>query len=162
MAMLNTCGSGFAPPNGMVKLIGFIWLNTAVPTVTVTGMVVVSPAVWKTSWPVKVPASAPPPGRFAAVTEIVAIEAAVPLAGVAVSQSPPSPVLWVTVQFNVPVPPLPICTICEVAVPFVLKEKLKPPGRLSKNGPPARTVRFTGTTIDRPGLANSVKIISAV
>jgi len=92
--------------------------------------------------------------------EIVAIEAAVPLAGVAVSQSPPSPVLWVTVQFNVPVPPFPICTICEVAVPFVLKEKLKPPGRLSKNGPPARTVRFTGTTIDRPGLANSVKIIS--
>jgi len=44
----------------------------------------------------------------------------------------------------------------------LLKEKLKPPGRLSKNGPPARTVRFTGTTIDRPGLANSVKIISAV
>ena len=47
--MFSTCGSGFEPPNGMVKLMGFIWVNTAVPTVTVTGMVVVSPAVWKTS-----------------------------------------------------------------------------------------------------------------
>ena len=52
----------------------FICSNTAVPTVTVTGMVEMSVAVWKTTWPRYVPASAPPPGRFAAVTEIVAMQ----------------------------------------------------------------------------------------
>ena len=48
--MLSTCGSGFEPPNGMVKADGVhLRESTVVPTVTVTGMVVVSPAVWKTS-----------------------------------------------------------------------------------------------------------------
>ena len=107
--MLITSGRGFDPPNGIVKLMGFICVNAAVPTVTVTGMVVVSPAVWKTSCPVKVPATSPPLGRFAAVIEIVAMEGAVPLVGVAVSHAPPSAVLVVTVQFSVPLPPLPIC-----------------------------------------------------
>src|ERR1700675_1912742 len=160
--MLSTCGKGCDATNGLVKVMGFICVNAAVPTVTVTGMVVLSPAVWKTSCPVKVPATSPPLGRFAAVTEIVAMEGAVPLVGVAVSHAPPSAVLVVTVQFSVPVPPLPICTICEVAAPPVLKENLNAPGRLSKNAPLATIVRFTGTTIDRPGLAYSVKIISAV
>ena len=93
---------------------------------------------------------------------MVAIEGAVPLVGVAVSQAPPSAVLVATVQLKVPVPPFPTCTICEVAAPPVLKEKLNAPGRLSKNGPLATIVRLTGTTIDRPGLAYSVKMISAV
>ncbi len=48
-ATLRTCGSGFAPPNGMVKLIGLTCVKTASPTVTVTGIVVVSPVVWKTN-----------------------------------------------------------------------------------------------------------------
>ena len=90
------------------------------------------------------------------------MDGAVPLRGVAVSHAPPSAVLVVAVQFSVPVPPFSICTICRVATPPVLKEKLKPPGRLSKNAPLATMVRFTGTTMDRPGLAYSVKMISAV
>ena len=49
MVSFKTCGSGLTPPNGMVKLMGFNWINGAVPTVTVTGMVVASPVVWKTS-----------------------------------------------------------------------------------------------------------------
>ena len=69
------------------------------------------------------------------MTEIVAMEGAVPLMGVAFSHAPPSAVLLVAVQFSVPVPPLPICTICEVAAPPVLNEKLSAPGRLSKNAP---------------------------
>ena len=47
--MLSTCGSGLEPPNGMVKLSGFNCVKGAAPTVTVSGMVVVSPLVWKTS-----------------------------------------------------------------------------------------------------------------
>ena len=34
---VQTWGSGFAPPNGMVKLSGFNCVNGAAPTVTVTG-----------------------------------------------------------------------------------------------------------------------------
>ena len=43
--MLSTCGSGFAPPNGMLKLSGFIWLKTFAPTVAHTGIVAESPVV---------------------------------------------------------------------------------------------------------------------
>ena len=149
------------PPNGMVKLTGFICVKTAVPTVTVTGIVVVSPGAVNTNSPVKVPASAPPPGRLAAVTETVAVEGAVPLVGVTDNHAPPSAVVKATVQFSEPVvPPLLIRTICEVAAPPGLREKLNPPGRLSKKGPLATTVKLTGTTIERPGLANSVMMIS--
>src|SRR5712692_5921790 len=55
----KTCGSGLTPPNGMVKLMGFSWINGAAPTVTVTGIVVESPVVWKISWPIYSPATAP-------------------------------------------------------------------------------------------------------
>ncbi len=94
--------------------------------------------------------------------ETVATEGAVPLGGVAASQSPPSAVLDVTLQLSEPDPPFPTCTICEVAAPPVLKEKLNPPGRLSKNAPLATTVRLTGTTIPRAGLAHSVMMTSPV
>src|SRR5258706_3724310 len=72
--IFRTCGNGFAPPNGMVKLIGFICVNTAVPTVTVTGIVAVSPGAVKTSSPVKDPGRAPPPARLAAVPETLPAE----------------------------------------------------------------------------------------
>src|ERR1022692_4346792 len=58
--MLSTCGSGLAPPNGMVKLSGFTWLKTFGPTTTHTGTVAVSPVVTNTNWPQKVPATSPP------------------------------------------------------------------------------------------------------
>ena len=45
LMMLRTCGNGFAPPKGMVKLIGFTWRKTVLPTVTLTGMVTLLPAV---------------------------------------------------------------------------------------------------------------------
>src|SRR5258706_5354626 len=67
--IFRTCGNGFAPPNGMVKLIGFICVNTAVPTVTVTGIVVVSPGAWKTSSPAKVRGETARPGRLTSWAE---------------------------------------------------------------------------------------------
>lgn len=41
----RTCGSGFAPPKGMVKLMGFTCRKTVLPTVTLTGTVTLLPAV---------------------------------------------------------------------------------------------------------------------
>ena len=59
LAMSRVCGSGFAPPATMVKLMGFTWLKTFDPTVTHTGMVPASPAVCTNTWPQKVPAMSP-------------------------------------------------------------------------------------------------------
>jgi len=95
-------------------------------------MVVVSPAVWKNQL------SGECSGELSAARQICGRDSdrrdrrRSPLEGVAVSHAPPSAVLVVTVQLKVPVPPFPTCTICEVAAPPVLKEKLNPPGRLSK------------------------------
>src|SRR6202795_3660214 len=104
MAMLRTWARGFAPPNAMVKLRGLIWVNTEAPTVTATGMVTLSPDVWNSNWPTKVPADAPPPGKPALAMPIVMVDGAAPLDADAVSQLPPSAVLEATVQFNVPAP----------------------------------------------------------
>src|ERR1700694_653793 len=104
MAMLRTCARGLAPPNAMVKLSGLIWVNMDVPMVTATGMVTLSPDVWNSNWPTKVPADAPPPGRPAVVIRIVTMDGAAPLEADALSQLPPSAVLDVRVQFNVPAP----------------------------------------------------------
>src|SRR5438876_2928 len=46
--------------------------------------------------------------------------------------------------------------------PPTCMEKFIWPERLSKNAPEATTDRVTGTVIDRPGLANSVRMISPV
>ncbi len=51
VSMVKICVGGFAPPNGMVKLIGFTCSKTTVPTVTLTGMLVMSPAVSKSNSP---------------------------------------------------------------------------------------------------------------
>src|SRR5882672_1500176 len=111
----------------------------------------------------KVPATAPPPGNWLTLIPTETAEGAAPLAGVPLSQLPPSAVLAARVQFNVPEPPLATCTVCEVAVVrLVLIEKLNWPGRSAKNAPEERTVSVTGTTIDLPGLANSEKMISPV
>ena len=42
---VRVCGKGLLPPSGMVKLMGFTWLNTESPTTTVTGIVALPVAV---------------------------------------------------------------------------------------------------------------------
>src|ERR1017187_4980972 len=94
--MVNTCGSGLAPPKGMVKSRGFTWLKTLGPTDTLTGTVTLQPVVLNKIWPTQVPAVTPPPGSD---------EGAVPDVALSVSQLPPSAVVAVAVQCNVPVAP---------------------------------------------------------
>src|SRR5438105_11380856 len=101
----------------------------------------------------------PPPGKLRTLTETVSVFGAVPREGVAVSQAPPSEVLGVTVQFNVPLPPFPIWIVCGVAVWPGPTEKLNQPGRLSKNAPDGATLKFTGLEIDLQRLPNSVTLI---
>ena len=84
------------------------------------------------------------------------------LTGVGTSQAPPSAVVGVMVNFNLLLPPFPTRSDCEVAFLPGWTEKLNPPGRLSKNAPEAAMVRVTGMVMDRPGLAHSVMMISAV
>src|ERR1700733_7554203 len=110
LAMLRTCGSGFAPANGMVKLIGFTWLKTEAPTVTLTGIVTLLPAAVNTSSPTKVPAVSPPPGKLPGTIATAKVEGATPDVGATPSQLPPSAVLLATVQLKDPVPLLRICT----------------------------------------------------
>jgi hypothetical protein len=98
------------------------------------------------------------------VTEIVTVEGAVPLVGVAASQAPPSAVLVAAVQFKVPAPPFPTLIVSDGGLALVgLNEKLVWPGKLSKNAlPEGTTAKLTGTVIDLPGLANSMMLISPV
>ena len=110
LAMLKTCGSGFAPAKGMVKLIGFTWLKTELPTTTLIGMVTLLPVAVNTKSPMKVPGVSPPPGKLAGTIATAKLEGATPAAGARPSQLPPSAVLLATVQFNDPVPPFRICT----------------------------------------------------
>ena len=44
LAIVNTCGSGFAPPTGFVNEMGFTCSNTLLPTAMTTGIVAVLPA----------------------------------------------------------------------------------------------------------------------
>src|SRR5207244_9570921 len=108
----------------MVKLSGLIWVNTAGPTVTATGMVMLSPDVWNRNWPMKVPGDAPPPGRAALLTPMVMVDGAVPLEAEAVNQLPPTAVLAVALQFKVPDPCFRICIDFEIWVPLGLMETI--------------------------------------
>jgi hypothetical protein len=86
-------------------------------------MVVVLEDVVNTSWPMKLPAVRPPPGRFATVTLTVTGEGAVPLADEIWSQLPPSEVLVDALQVSDPAPPFRTCTVWLVnAVPPVTSE----------------------------------------
>src|SRR5580692_9913193 len=108
------CGKGFAPANGMVKLMGLTWTNPLPPTRTLTGMVtlLLLPDRNRT-WPVKRPGTSPWFCRFWVMIPILTSEGAVPLGADTVSQLPPSDVNTWAVQLRVPVPALRICTFCE-------------------------------------------------
>src|SRR5450755_2467567 len=112
LAIDKICGKGFAPPTGIVKLMGFTCQKTASPTYTATGTVTVPLAAANETCPTNVPASAPPPGSAEGVTEIVTVVGAVPFRGEALSQFPPSDVLVLAVQVSVPLPALRICRVC--------------------------------------------------
>jgi hypothetical protein len=114
----------------------FTWLKTSAPTVTLIGTVTLLEADWNRSWPVKVPATRAAPGRFAGMMPTVTEEGVVPLVADTFSQPPPSEVVALKVQFNVPeVSPFRRSTICAGgADPDVFMEKLIWPGTLSKNG----------------------------
>jgi len=106
-------------------------------------------AVWTRSWPIKVPAVNPPPGRFATLIPTVIVEGAVPLVALGFSQFPPSEVLVARLQPSVPDPPLRTCiSWLVIEVPAVFREKLIWPGRLSRNAPAPTTVKVTGIVID--------------
>ena len=155
------CGSGFAPPSGITKLMAFSWLKTLGPTTTPMGIVTTSLPAVNTSWPLKVLAVSPWPGRFAVTTETVTVEGAFPLAGDTVNQAPPSAVLPFTVQLSVPLPALRTWTVWEGAVPPGFRKKLICPGMLSKKPEVgASTVRVTGTVIARVCWKYSTKVIS--
>src|ERR1022692_4488803 len=98
--MVNTCGSGLAPPKGMVKSRGFTWLKTLGPTDTLTGTVTLQPVVLNKIWPTQVPAVTPPPGSDAGASPTETGEGAVPDVALSVSQLPPSAVVAVAVQCN--------------------------------------------------------------
>jgi hypothetical protein len=93
-----------------------------------------------------VPAVRPPPGRLAGTNPTVTKEGAAPLVEEIVNQLPPSEVLVVAVQFNVPDPPLRIWMVWLVGVVLdVSIEKLTWPGKLSTIVAPAVTmVNVTG------------------
>ena len=145
--MVKVCGSGLAPPKTFVKFMGFTWLKRLfVPTTTLTGIVTLPLAAWIIIWPMNVPASKPPPGKLPGTNPTVRNDGALPLVEEMVSQPPPSEVLLVAVQLNVPDPPLRICMVWLVGVVLaVSREKLTWPGRLSTMVAPAvTTVKVTG------------------
>ena len=80
------------------------------------------------------------------------VAGAVPEKEEAVSQLPPSAVMAVRVQFNVPVPALRSCTLCEAGFPpLVGMKKLTWPCTLSKYVPVGgNTVSVTGIVIGTP------------
>src|SRR5579885_1895643 len=159
LATVRSCGSGLAPPNAFVKLIGFNCSKTLSPTTTLTGMVTLLPEAWKITCPTKVPAIAPPPGNEAVATLTVTSAGALPVAADRLSQLPPSAVLAEPAHVKVPVPPFTIWTDCAagLVVRPVWSEYLSCPGRLPKNGVPAApTVRVTGTVMAMSLFENSV------
>src|ERR1019366_4301620 len=90
LVIVMVCGSGFAPPNTLVKLIALTWLKILLPTTTLTGTVTLPVEDWNRSWPINVPAMSPPFGRFGTDTPIVMTDGAVPLVVETVGQFPPS------------------------------------------------------------------------
>jgi hypothetical protein len=94
-----------------------------------------------------------PFGRFAGATPTVRNDGAVPPDEEIVSQLPPSEVLVLAVQFNVPDPPFRICMVWLVGglELLVTCEKLNCPGKLSTMVAPAVTmVNVTGIVSTTP------------
>src|SRR5581483_259596 len=147
LATVSTWGSGFAPPNGMLKAIGLICRNTLSPTVALMGTVTLLPAVWKEICPTKVPGICAWFGSFCGLMVTVITEGVVPLDADIDSQPPLSAVLVEAVQLKDAGPASRICSVCEGAlVPFVCTEKLNCPAILSKKSElVAAIVRVTGT-----------------
>src|SRR5947209_5723826 len=112
---------------------GFTCSKTPAPTVTLTGIVTWSPTVESEICPLKVPATVPPDGKFAELTDTRRVEGAVPLRADKVSHAPPSAVVVDAVQVKVPIPAFLIWMFCApgAAAP-VASEKLNCPGTLSK------------------------------
>src|SRR5947199_7147390 len=112
-----------------------------------------------------VPGCNPCPGSLLVTTETVYVPASTPLTGSTLIHLPGSAVFGATDQFSGdPVPPLPITMVWDGGFALLgLNEKLVWPGKLSNNALlEATTASFTGTSMDRPGLANSMMLISPV
>ena len=92
-----------------MKLKGASWLNPFAPTTTVTGTVTLPPDDWKSSWPLKFPATSPLPGRAEFTTFTVTVDGAVPVFDETASQAPPSAVVGTSVHFSAPEPAARIC-----------------------------------------------------
>jgi hypothetical protein len=105
------CDDGFEPPSVMLKFRAPAWLNTFAPINTLTGMVTFPVAALKTSSPVKVPEVSPPPGRAAVFTPTVTVEGAFPVVEDVTSHLPPSDVIVLRAQPNVPDPAARIFTV---------------------------------------------------
>jgi hypothetical protein len=135
----------------MLKVSGLIGTKPLLPITTLTGIVtLLPPEDWNTTWPVKVPATSPLPGKAELTTFTVAVEGADPLAGLTVSQWPPSDVLDVAVQCRIPHPAGWIFTVWAGGLVVLgVKEKSIWPGTLAKNGPHEATVKVTGTVMDK-------------
>src|SRR5271165_909614 len=151
LATANTWGKGLAPPNGMVKLMGFPCTKAGFPTVTLTGTVTESVPDPNSRLPSKVPASTPPPGNRDDVMLIVSVEGAVPLVAEALNHPPPSAVVAVTVQLSVPVPAFRTCITCPGGFPpLVFIENASCPGMPPKNAADEGSMfSVTGTVIIR-------------
>src|ERR1700733_4004104 len=99
---------------------------------------------------------APAFGRFAGLISTLTILGALPLKADVVSQAPPSAVLGVIVNFNLPLPALPIRRFCGVTVLALCgMVKLICPGRLLKNAPEPTTLSVMGTATEVDGFVSS-------
>jgi hypothetical protein len=121
----------------LLKLNGFTCANTVSATIIVTGIVTVSPVVFKTICPVNVPAVSPNPGSFVMFTATLAVEpkvaVAVPLAAAMLSHPPPSAVLTVDVHASEPTPAFRIPNNCAGGTPaLVCIVNVNPPATWSK------------------------------
>src|SRR5262249_10146319 len=112
-------------PAVIENVIPFTVESSGSPTMTLTGTVALPVADRKSNWPVKLPATNPPPGRLALTTFAVTLEGDVPLCGATFSQLPPSDVIFTNHQFRVPPPPLRSCSPRPAGFPLPgTKEKL--------------------------------------
>lgn len=148
--MAKACDGGLLPPADIEKLreVGEA-TKPGSPTTTLTGIVTPSPVAAKNTWPMYVPATRPPFGRFAGLIDTVTDEGAVPCAGETPSQLPLSAVLLTERQVSVPVPPFRSSTTWfGGAPPPVLIKKPNWPITLSKKAPLAATVSVIGIVID--------------
>src|ERR1700759_4301842 len=96
----------------MLILRGVSGLNTLGRTTTVTGMLTLPPDDWNSNWPLKLPATSPPPGSAEFTTFTVTFDGAVPLFADTVSHAPPSDVVVTSFQGKAPDPAARTCTDC--------------------------------------------------